>query len=111
VGDVPASGKARFAHNTVVDNRHVGIACKIPFDITSNIVHGNAVANGVNCGASACCGTGSPDPMLTSSYRLAVGSPCIDKIDATSMSPAVDIDGQPRPHNVRLDCGADEYRP
>jgi hypothetical protein len=54
---------------------------------------------------TACC-TG--DPMLSSSYRLMSGSPCIDKL-APMMSAVDDIDGEARPKGAMSDCGADEF--
>ncbi|HET6281965.1 MAG TPA: right-handed parallel beta-helix repeat-containing protein [Polyangia bacterium] len=111
LGDLPANGKGRFENNTVVDNKQIGISCKTPYDITTNIVHGNVGGESVNCGVASCCGTGNPNPMLDGAYRLTSGSPCLDKIDSTPASVTVDIQGQPRPYNGKLDCGADEYRP
>jgi len=111
LGDLPTGGKSRFENNTVVDNKQVGISCETPYDVTTNILHGNVGGESVNCGAAACCGAGNPDPKIDASYHLQVGSPCIDKIDATTLSLTIDIQGQPRPVPPagKLDCGADEY--
>jgi len=113
LGDVPQSGMSKFVNNTVVDNMSIGLSCKDPYDASTNIVHGNLGGETINCTGAACCGAGDPDPKLDASYHLMSGSPCIDQIDATTMSLTIDIQGQPRPvpPNGRLDCGADEFVP
>jgi len=77
-----------------------------------SIVHGNTAAQMAGCvAATPCCGATDPDPMLDPTYHLKAGSMCIDKLDATTTSLGVDIDGQPRPAPPgKLDCGADEVQ-
>ena len=42
-------------------------------------------------------------------YHLTVGSPCINS-GLNDAAPAVDIDGETRPHDTTADMGFDEYR-
>jgi hypothetical protein len=116
LGDLPVGGGlARFQNNTVVDNKLVGVSCKVAtYDISTSILHNNVGGNVINCAGTMCCGPTDPDPLLDPSYHLKVGSPCIDKIDATATTLTTDIQGQPRPTlppGGKLDCGADEYVP
>jgi len=108
-----ANGLSNFANNTVVSNMQVGISCGIPYDVSTNIIHGNNGGDALNCTGGMCCGAGDPDPKLdTATYRLMSGSPCIDKITPTASTVTVDIDGQARPTppmTAKLDCGADEF--
>jgi hypothetical protein len=101
-GTVPAT--TRFVNNTVVQNNAVGISCTTDVPIVGSIAYGNVTGQSAGCTIVDCC-TG--DPLLSSTYRLMSGSPCLDKIDAT-MSLPDDIDGQARPTNLKSDCGADE---
>ncbi|HEV3032599.1 MAG TPA: right-handed parallel beta-helix repeat-containing protein [Polyangia bacterium] len=113
LGDIPQSGASRFVNNTVVDNTSIGLSCKNSYDASTNIVHGNLGGETINCTGAACCGAGDPDPLLDASYHLMSGSPCIGKIDATTMSLTIDIQGHPRPMPPmgKLACGADEFVP
>jgi hypothetical protein len=110
LGDVPVGGMARFENNTVVGNQQYGVSCKTSQDISTSIVYGNVGGESIGCTGAACCGAG--DPMVdATTYRLKLGSPCIDKLTATAMSVTTDLDGAPRPTVPagKLDCGADEY--
>jgi hypothetical protein len=100
------TGVSRFQNNTVVSNTGTGIACSGSSSVAGSIIHGNAPDVAV-CALTPCC---SADPLLTTTYRLMAGSPCIDQLEP-SMSTATDIDGQSRPAGARSDCGADEYVP
>jgi hypothetical protein len=102
-GTVPST--TRFLNNTIVQNNAAGVSCATDVPIVQSIVYGNVTGDGAGCTVSSCC---AGDPLLTSTYRLMAGSPCIDKIDM-SLSVPDDIDGQPRPHNLKSDCGADEF--
>jgi hypothetical protein len=102
-GTVPSS--TRFANNTVVENNAVAFSCASDVSINQSIVFGNTSGDGAGCTIAACCSAGNP--LLTSTYRLMSGSPCVDKIDM-AMSVRDDIDGEPRPTNAKSDCGADE---
>jgi hypothetical protein len=110
LGSVPTNGLARFVNNTVVDNKLIGVSCfAATYDTSTNIVYGNVGSDAANCAGAACCG--AVDPKLTATYRLMSTSPCIDKLTANTMSPSIDIDGQPRPTAAaKLDCGADEFQ-
>jgi hypothetical protein len=112
LGDVPSGGSAHFENNTVVGNLATGVSCSTTYAIVGSIVRGNMAAQIAGCLASTpCCGATDPDPMLDATYRLMSTSPCIDKLTATAMTPATDIDGQPRPTAAgKLDCGADEFQ-
>jgi hypothetical protein len=109
LGTAPASGPSNFANNTVVDNLQVGISCATPYDVSTSIVHGNNGGDALNCTGGPCCGPTNPDPLLDPSYRLKMGSPCIDKITPSMSTVTVDIDGHARPFGAKLDCGADEF--
>jgi hypothetical protein len=112
LGDIPQAGTARFENNTVVDNMLIGVSCKTPYDVSTDLIHNNVGGNIANCTGALCCGAGDPDPLLDASYHLMSTSPCIDKIIPTASSVTVDIQGQPRPTSPgRLDCGADEFMP
>jgi hypothetical protein len=51
----------------------------------------------------------SSDPLLAyDGYHLKINSPCIDQ-GADTNAPLDDIDGEPRPHGLWVDMGADEY--
>jgi hypothetical protein len=107
LGDLPVGGTARFDNNTVVANQSYGVSCKTAQDISTSILSGNLAGESIGCTGTACCGTG--DPMLDGSNHLRTGSPCIDKLTASSMSVTTDIDGARRPVGAKLDCGADEF--
>jgi hypothetical protein len=115
LGNLPVSGSGRFENNTVVDNGGPGVSCSGTYSIVNSIVHGNTTAQVAGCATTApCCGSTDPDPSLDAKYHLMSGSPCIDKITATTSTLTVDIDQQPRPTpptTAKLDCGADELVP
>ncbi len=98
----------RFLNNTVIGNSPVGVACDKAYPVLGSIVIAGvgAQANGA-CAFTACCGTG-PINVDPTTFHLMAGSSCIDQLDA-KMSTAYDIDGDPRPHGLLSDCGADEY--
>jgi hypothetical protein len=103
----PAAGKpSRIVNTTVVSNNPVGIVCSSALgSATGNIAYGNTSAQiGSACAAPTCC---AGDPLLSLTYRLMSGSPCIDKVPA-AMSTPDDIDGEARPKGAASDCGADE---
>jgi hypothetical protein len=110
LGDVPTGAPSRFANNTVVGNKQIGVSCQTPYDTSTNIIHGNNGDIG-SCSGAPCCGATDPDPKLDAAYHLTTGSPCIDKLDPPAMSVGADIQGQARPNGPKLDCGADEYVP
>ncbi len=105
---VPGAGRAaRFANNTVVGNNVLGLSCNGKVDTPGLIAYGTPSPGrdiAPACMAPVCC-TG--DPLLTPTYRLMSGSPCIDKVPA-NMSAPDDIDGEARPKGAASDCGADE---
>jgi hypothetical protein len=102
----PVGRPARFAHNTVVDNMVMGLWCDGTYAVTGSIVSGSPL-DPYMCSVAPCCAPG--DPMLTSDYRLAPGSPCVDRV-APAAAPSDDLDGNPRPSpaNGLSDCGAYE---
>jgi hypothetical protein len=109
LGATAMGATSKFVNNTVVDNSQVGISCaSSTYDVSTSIVHGNTGGDSVNCTGGMCCAT--PDPGLdTTTYHLTAGSSCIDRLTANAMTPATDIDGDPRPTAPgKLDCGADE---
>lgn len=106
---VPGSGKmARFVNNTIYKNDAGGLTCSAPVAAPGLIAFGTTNAPRditPSCMAAACC---VGDPMLSSTYRLMSGSPCIDKLSSI-MSAVDDIDGDVRPKGGMSDCGADEF--
>jgi hypothetical protein len=103
----PPGVPARLVNATIVGNPS-GIACSAPLvgDVAGLIVAKNTVIQiGSACMIPSCC-TG--DPLLSPTYRLTQGSPCIDKLPA-NMSAPDDIDGEARPRGPASDCGADEF--
>jgi hypothetical protein len=108
----PAGRPARFAHATVYRNSGGGLTCAGPVSAPGLLAYGTQSAPsdiGSTCMVAACCGAG--DPLLTTTYHLMPGSPCIDK--AAAMTVPDDIDGDSRSDpaaGAAGDCGADEYR-
>jgi hypothetical protein len=106
---LPPSGKpSKFINNTIVNNKAAGLACSGPLGARGLITHGNTSFDVLDaCAITTCC---SGDPLLSSTYHLMAGSPCIDKVDP-AMSVSDDYDGDARPQGSLSDCGADEYKP
>lgn len=125
-GSAPSTGPSKFWYNTVVNN--LGATAVVCFDsqpLIAMLMHGNQ-GDFLNCvldGTSA-WESGNPipngatsftlDPALNATYHLTSSSPkypqpCRDFIAATVAHPFDDMDGELRPKNTRLDCGADEY--
>ena len=128
----------RFWFNTIAANNQIGIACSSRQQIIDGSLLSNDIGGEVaNCTLAATtlsstlsptghAGTGfSPSndantPLFstTSPYHLtatasrSTSSPCKDRIsDPTIPFPPDDVDGQTRPYNTYVDCGADEYWP
>jgi hypothetical protein len=109
----------RFAFNTVVKNREKGVTC----GASSQIIEASLLAgqtDGVTpfpdsfgcMVATTSKALGAADPMLTSSYRITAGSPCVDFVAAPAAgAPDHDIDGNHRPQGGSFDCGASELVP
>jgi hypothetical protein len=132
VSVITATNSDIFAYNTVSRNlaspgNLPGIACSIystELVASGNIVHdgGSEPVASDECrfeysniqGGAAGRGNIDQDPLFVSAaegdLHLQSGSPAIDAADPLS-SPAVDIDGDARPHGVGPDMGADELVP
>jgi hypothetical protein len=133
----PGTGLShRFWFNTIADNDQFGVACTTKTQTLDGcLLSGDAGGEVVNCtlaattkspnrSPSGVAGSGflsdSNPPLFSSSkpYHLTLGtskattSPCKDFITDTSVPfPPTDLDGQERPNNAAVDCGADEYWP
>jgi hypothetical protein len=113
LGVTAMGATSKFVNNTVVDNLQVGISCAdSSYDVSTCVIHGNTGSDAANCAGfgpgQMCCATA--DPGLDANYRLTATSSCIDRLTANAMTPATDIDGDPRPTGAgKLDCGADEH--
>jgi hypothetical protein len=126
----------RFWFNTVADNQQFGLACASRQQtIDGCLLSGDAGGEVVNCtlaattkspnrSPSGVAGSGfstdNSSPLFSTAkpYHLTgttsrfTSSPCKDFItDPTILFPADDIDGQARPYESAVDCGADEYWP
>jgi hypothetical protein len=104
---VPTGGRtARIRSTTIVNNSIMGLSCASGISASGNLIwSATAGSSTASCAAIECC-TG--DPMISTSYRLQSGSPCIDRVEP-NMSVADDIDGEARPKGTKSDCGADEF--
>jgi hypothetical protein len=109
---------ARFAFNTVVANRGVGIRCAgSEHRIVKSLLYQNQVGGvgGVvdvaTCTLEASQTSASGDAKLSANYRLTADSPCRNALSYTSLEPLTDIEGERRPQEGQFDCGADEFTP
>jgi len=118
------SGPAIFRNNTIVGNTGYGVSkTSTATPIISNCILWNNGYDLDNCSATysciedydPCTGNIHCDPCFVDAanndYHLRDVSPCIDAGDPCfSGDPCeVDIDGDPRVLNVRVDMGADEF--
>lgn len=104
----PQGSPMRFVNNTIFANNVIGLSCNGQINATGLLTYGTPSPGrdvAPACTVSPCC---SGDPLLTPTYRLSTGSPCIDKLLA-NMSSTDDIDGESRPKGAASDCGADEF--
>ena len=105
----PNNRPKRFRFNTVIGNLAPGVACQdATQDLTGSILNGN-VPDSINCKVSPTSSVGEP-PMLDATYHLTSASPCLNRVDPAADAPPDDLDGDPRPQETKLDCGADERK-
>lgn len=130
IGTVPDGGPASLINDTIVGNVTGGVVCMdgppptppAPPTLSRTrlsglVFWGNTPGSDLlgNCSPTSitmpCCGTDNLNqplnPMLTATWHLMSGSPCIGKLPR-NQSTGYDLDGQPRTGTM-VDCGADEY--
>jgi hypothetical protein len=102
-----ATGKLRYT--TVVTNRDKGVVCeRTATQLAGLLAHGNLTGEVLNCTpASSKVGE---DPRFDPArpYHITRQSPCFGA--GGSDAPADDLDGDPRPLDGAVDCGADEFK-
>jgi len=127
IGEVPTSGPAVMANDTIAENATSGVSCS---DTSNNATrprlsgllfwHNGTSPNFFDlvgsCSQTACCVDSQMariDPMFVNSaagnYHLQSMSMCLATVPASLSPPPYDIDGDPRPAGAASDCGADEY--
>ena len=110
LGTAPANKPARFAFNTIANNKDKGLVCE------NNQQAGKALllsGNGtneiaVNCTIGSDSRVGG-DPMFGSNFHLMKTSPCTDAAVDVMPVPFDDYDGAARPWGQVADCGAYEF--
>ena len=97
--------------NTIVWNGGAGSTQLAGGHATVRVTHSN-IQGGLNDLEWDGGGNMNADPRFVNGFRLLPNSPCRDAGDPNAMTTGrLDIDGQPRVSYVRIDMGADEFRP
>jgi hypothetical protein len=116
-GQSQGTSPARFAYNTLVANRSVGLVCESATQpVAALLSTGNTTSDVVNCAVSLSRTTSDGDPRfdIARPYHLTLQSPCLDVVDVLTAAagPATDLDNNPRPSpgGGRGDCGAHELQ-
>jgi hypothetical protein len=104
----------RFSYNTVAGNEGFGVFCEVAIETRGLLLAGT----GVN--KSGCTLVASVEGTVAQArfaadrpFHLTPESPCVNAGEAAGSPdvPFEDLDGQSRPRDAKLDCGADELDP
>jgi hypothetical protein len=115
---LPRAGEAakRFEWNTVVNNAGIGVRCASALPVKALLLDGNRATPGAPAQNLELCadeGSSMDAPLFSEAepYHLSSRSPCRNPAGAGATGPSHDLDGDLRPQEGALDCGADEYVP